>query len=174
MKSKKNVFIPLFCTFFFFLYFGCVSAISIPKQSIASLPEYEKKLLDCRIITGETQVTVDYVKQNDIADQITQIADILLNSEQANNGTNTFVLNISVRQRSFLHDIQQRNSIYIIASLKDKDGNVALNQTINIEGSDSILSSVNQYKYVKRILQNIKNIRKKAAAEKKRYEKTEK
>lgn len=173
MKNKGNA-KSLLCAIFIFLCFGCVSSISIPKQSIASLPEYEKKLLDCRIIPGATEVTVDYVKQNDIAEQITDIADILLNSEQTNNGTYTFMLDISVRQRSFLRDIQQRNSIYIIASLKDKDGNVVLNQTINIEGSDSVLSSVNQYKYVKRILQNIKNTQKKAAAEKKRYEKTKK
>ena len=174
MKNKGNAKSLLLCGIFILFCFGCVSPISIPNQSIASLPEYEKKLLDCRIIPGAAEVTVDYVKQNDIAEQITDIADILLNSEQTNNGTHTFILDISIRQRSFLRDIQQRNSIYIIASLKDEDGNIALNQTINIEGSDSVLSSVNQYKYVKRILQNIKNTQRKAAAEKKRYEKTKK
>lgn len=175
MHIRRRTAFYAFYAVFILLYSGCISITGIPKQSTAALEKYENVLLDCRIVPGFTQVSVDYVNQADAAEQIKRITDILLNAKQTNTGTHTLILDISVSQRSFLRDIQPRNSIYITAELKTEDGKTLVYQTINTEGKDSVISSVSQYKYAQKILQNIARIQKKAAAktaaEKKKYEK---
>jgi hypothetical protein len=103
--------------------------------------------------TGEIRVTVDHVQEDAIASQIRVMADIMLaRGAEGKRAANTHAqIDIHVEQRSFLHDVELLNAVYIDCLISDGEGRVLGREYEYRVGKGSILSSREQ----ERLFQNI-------------------
>ncbi|MDR1025624.1 MAG: hypothetical protein LBL56_07840 [Treponema sp.] len=109
--------------------------------------------------SGEIRVTVDHVREEAVASQIRVMADIILagggegkRAADTPARINTHAqIDIRVEQRSFLHDVELLNAIYIDCLISDEEGRVLGREYEYRVGKGSILSSREQ----ERLFQNI-------------------
>lgn len=107
-------------------------------------------------------VEIDYIKSDDIAKQMSQ----LLYSNFSNfNQTKAswpksmkkvpVTVEVKVTQRSFMKDINQYNSIFVVYNIFDEEGNIIMQNCINRESKDTIISCIEQNKISKIITDNV-------------------
>lgn len=159
---KKSVFI-LVCLMLVTL----TSCISIPQTALYQSADLFSHVQGGVTFSTKATVSIDSLEQKDISSQICQISDIYTKNIYQP-GANYLTLSINVTQRSYLQNIQSKNSLFIIADVTDDEGEVILTYSICYSGSDTILSSVTQQKIIEQITGEISSVFKKAQKE---YEK---
>jgi hypothetical protein len=156
-----------------FLFLSCVSEAGGGSwNSYSEMPAY----WDYR--TGEIKVTVDHVQEEGIASQIRVMADILLaggaeNKIEAGVQIDTCWIDIRVEQRSFLHDVELLNTIYIDCLIRDEGGRVVGKEYEYRVSKGSILSSEEQQRLFKKILGRVLTSRRDRYREIKRAQRKE-
>ena len=132
-----------------FLVFSCVTDNqSVSYNNYQDYPGYY--ILKIESVT----VTIDMVRDSSIAEQITMVADTYLQSRQIQDifAEKTLYLDIVITQRTFLDNLNQKNSIYISCLAHDQEGNIFARETEAVSGNRTIISSVEQNIIVRRIL----------------------
>jgi hypothetical protein len=107
--------------------------------------------------SGEVQVTVDHVPEEAIASQIRVITETLL-AAGAGDGIQAdslMLIDIRVEQRSFLHDVELLNAIYIDCLIRDEEGQVVGREYEYYVGKASILSAREQERLFRIVLERI-------------------
>ncbi|MDR2136339.1 MAG: hypothetical protein LBO76_06970 [Treponema sp.] len=104
---------------------------------------------------GEIRVTVDHVQEEGIASQIRVIAETLLAEKEAVQPDTSLLIDIRVEQRSFLHNVEFLNAIYIDCLIRDEAGNVFGREYEYRVGKASILSAREQERLFKIVLKRI-------------------
>lgn len=159
MKNRFYIFTMLFSLVF-------VSCGSVPflSNGYVVIPENPTSY---HIVSNSVEVIIDKVSDNDIANQILSICEStfpVLNAETENN----LNLDITVNQRSFFYDINQKNSIFVVYSLSDNYGNIKLQKDFYFVTKSSIISGKEQYKITDKIKNDIKNFLKKSSKNEKK------
>lgn len=153
---KKRVWLGLICLLF-------ASCASTQKQSNYYLPQETKTpfVYEVRSVT----VTVDYIDEKVIADQFYNLLITELSAQETQITGKEIVipvedvvyLDVTINQRAFIQDIQQKNSIYITFTGYDSDDNVVLRENAYFAGKENFISSVDQYNCGKKIITNLLN-----------------
>lgn len=139
-----------------FVFLGCSS---IPKETISFPAISEMDPFDYE--TGDVSVSIDYVNETVIADQVTTLMNTVFSKNIENkNEENIIYIDFNVVQRSFIQNINQKNTIYINVTGYDSDDNIVLRDNFYITGDQTFISSVVQYKCVNKIANNLLNFQK--------------
>ena len=130
------------------------------KGSWASYPAMPVRW-DYRI--GDIQVTVDRVREEAAAVQIGAIAETMLAAGDRGNskGRVPLTLDMRVEQRSFLHNVELLNAIYLDCLVRDAEGRVLGREYQYSVGKRSIISTKEQRRLVGRLLKGILRARRK-------------
>jgi hypothetical protein len=153
LKFWESVIVLLFPLGFLVLpALSCASGAG--NGSWTSFPE---KPVQWNYRIGNIQVTVDHVREEAIASQIRAIAETLL---AAGNGRRPedsipLTLDIRVEQRSFLHNVELFNTIYLDCLIRDGEGRALGREYRYSVGKRSIISSKEQQRIVDRALKGI-------------------
>lgn len=134
-----------------FLFIGCSS---IPKETISLHPvdELEPFIYE----PGDISVSIDYVKESVIAEQVTTLMSTVFSKNTENqNDENIIYIDFNVVQRSFIQNINQKNTIYINVIGYDSDNSIILRDNFYLTGDQTFISSVVQYKYVNKVIKNL-------------------
>lgn len=142
---KKVYFIVLVS----FLFISCSA---IPKR--AKYYELKDNLEPFIYEIRDVSVVIDYVEENDIADQFTNFLLTKLSYQQSVS-SDIIYIDVSVQQRSFIQDIQQKNSIYITFTGFDENNNIILRENSYYVGKSTFISSFDQYKCGNQIVSNL-------------------
>ena len=165
MKNKQISFVLLLCL----LFVNCKSVSSSNKYAKAKEKPVNYKIY-IRSVTAED----NYVENKDIENQVLQNLETMYFDSQkkvtAKNKNRSLpeevlFLDIEITQRSFIKGIETYNSIYLNAKLTDSSNQVVLQNCINKETKNTIVSSYEQNKLCKHIfketntfvLKNLKN-----------------
>ncbi|MDR3191867.1 MAG: hypothetical protein LBT87_02245 [Treponema sp.] len=129
---------------------------------------------ECR--PGRIQVTIDRVREEGIAEQVETIIQTWLDRKQ-NYDLKTdrpLFLDLTMEQRSFIRNAEFYNTIYISCVLRDEEGTVYARENEYITGRRNLVTSLEQYRIMKRIMGKLLRDQKKrhraAAAYRKRNE----
>lgn len=140
-----------------FLLMGCSS---IPKQaSFYVEPEsVEPFVYELR----DVQVSIDYVQETEIAEQFYNLLLTQMSIQDFSAGETDKVIyvDVNVNQRSFIQDIQQKNSIYITFTGYDEEDNIVLRENSYIVGKGTFISSVEQFNCGKKAAAKLLNFQK--------------
>jgi hypothetical protein len=142
----------------FLLLSSCVTGTR--SGSFADYPE-APFFGDYRI--NSVSVTVDHVKENSIAAQIFTICQTRLESKQryAIEKDKTLLVDITVEQRSFMHDVGLYNAIYVSCVIRDEEGRIYGNENDSVSGKRTMISVAEQDRIMGRILDRILRSQKK-------------
>lgn len=146
------------------LFAGCAST---SRQASYYIPEIVQKPFVYEV--RNVYVNIDYVEDAVIADQFNTllITELSAQETQITDKENVYPVNdviyltVEINQRSFIQDIQQKNSIYIIFTGYDKNGNILIRENSYFAGKENFISSVDQYKCSKKIIANLLSYQKK-------------
>lgn len=146
----KKVCIPLFLCI---IFCGCSS---IPKETISFTPISEMEPFDYK--TRNVNVSIDYVNETVIAEQVSILLDTkFANNSENKNGKNIVCIDFNVVQRSFIQNIEQKNTIYINVIGYDFNDNIVLRENFYLTGNQTFISSVVQYNCVNNITKKLLN-----------------
>jgi hypothetical protein len=107
---------------------------------------------DCR--PGEISVTIDRVREESIAAQVEAIIRTWLDKKQ-NYSMETdrpLFLDVTMEQRSFIHNVEFYNTIYIACTLRDEEGTVYARENEYMAGRRNLLITLEQYRIMKRVM----------------------
>jgi hypothetical protein len=107
---------------------------------------------DCR--PGKISVTVDRVREESIASQVETIVQTWLDRKQnyAVKTDRPLFLDLTMEQRSFMHNVEFYNTIYIGCALRDVEGKVYARENEFISGKRNLVITLEQYRIVNRIM----------------------
>jgi hypothetical protein len=147
---KRDLLFSLLCAFF--LFSSCVTGIR--KGSFANYPE-GSFFGDYRI--NSVSVTVDHVKEDSIASQLSMITQTYLDSKQFHgiDRGKTLLLDITVEQRSFIHDVEFYNAIYVSCVIRDEAGNIYGKENKYISGKRTVIAAVDIDRIMRSVLDRI-------------------
>lgn len=141
---------------FSFVFLGCSS---IPKETISFPAISEMDPFDYE--TGDVSVSIDYVNETVIADQVTTLMNTVFSKNTENkNEDNIIYIDFNVLQRSFIQNINRKNTIYINVTGYDSDDNIVLRDNFYLTGAQTFISSVVQYKCVNKVTKHLLNYQK--------------
>ena len=141
------------------------SCLSLPKES--SFEKFEKDDAVYEILVGSVSVTKEQLEEIAIEKQMQEILSTMLLQKNAGMEskdaieegseleTKTLYLDVEISQRSFLKSVDQINSIYVLYSLKDPNGELVLKKGLYKETKETVLSSTEQFRIAKRIVKNL-------------------
>jgi hypothetical protein len=113
---------------------------------------------------GDIRVTVDHVPEEGVASQIRVIAETLLAGGAREEEGAEALIDIRVEQRSFLHEVELLNTIYVDCLVRGEAGETFGREYEYTVGRGSILSAREQERLIrivlKRILKNGRRLRK--------------
>jgi hypothetical protein len=97
---------------------------------------------------------VDHVNETVLAEQIRIIAETYLDSRQVYDipAVDILLIDITIVQRTFMHDVDMFNSIYVSCVLRDKGGKIFGKENEYISGKRTIISSVEQNTVITRVV----------------------
>jgi hypothetical protein len=107
---------------------------------------------DCR--PGRISVTIDRVREENIAGQIETIIQTWLDKNQ-NYDLKTdraLFLDVTMEQRSFIRNADFYNTIYISCLLRDEEGKVYARENEYLRGRRDLVIAPEQYRIMKRIM----------------------
>jgi hypothetical protein len=118
---------------------------------------------ECR--PGKINVTIDRVREENIAGQVQTIIQTWLDRKQSYDlkTDRPLFLDVTMEQRSFIRNVEFYNTIYISCVLRDEDGRVYARENEYITGRRNLVISLEQYRIMKRIMGKF------LKAQKKRY-----
>lgn len=148
----KKIFLAGLITF---LLMGCAS---VPKK--ASYYVEPGDMTPFVYELRDVSVSIDYVEEVDIAQQFTNLLLTELSFQDADENASVVYLDVSVNQRSFIQDIQQKTSIYVTFTGYDEDENIVLRENSYMVGKSTFISSIDQYKCGKKIVPKLLNFQK--------------
>lgn len=149
---KKSFILLSMC----FIFLGCSS---IPKETMSLNSVNDMEPFDYE--TGEVSVSIDYVNESVIADQVTTLMNTVFSKNTVNqNDENIIYIDLNVVQRSFIQNINQKNTIYINVTGYDTNNNIVLRDNFYLTGDQTFISSVVQYKCVNKVTKNLLNYQK--------------
>ena len=158
------------------LLFGFLITLSscVTKSQRGSWNEYPPVPEFFRYRVDQVSVIVDHVREENIAQQISVIAETYLGSMQNydRKSDRTFVLDISVEQRSFMQNIEMYNSIYISCAARDEEGKVYAKENEYISSRSTIVAAAEQNTIITRILNRILSDQQKRYKDIQTYEKS--
>ncbi len=131
----------------------------MPKETISFPSVNEIEPFDYE--TGDVSVSIDYVNEAVIAEQVTTLMNTLFSKNMENkNDENMIYIDFNVVQRSFIQNIDQKNTIYINVIGYDSNDNIILRDNYYLTGDQSFISSIVQYKCVNKITKHLLNYQK--------------
>ena len=135
------------------------SCLSLPKES--SFEKFEKDAAVYEILVGSVSVTKEQLEEIAIEKQMHEILSTMLLQKNADTERDVetenkiLYLDVEISQRSFLKSVDQINSIYVLYSLKDPNGELVLKKGLYKETKETVLSSTEQFRIAKRIVKNL-------------------
>jgi hypothetical protein len=145
----RQQFYCFFLGVFALLAFSCMTANR--RSSFAGYPPLPF-FWDCR--PGRISVTIDRVREENIAGQVETIIQTWLDKKQ-NYDLKTdraLFLDVTMEQRSFIRNVDFYNTIYISCLLRDEDGTVYARENEYITGKRNLVITLEQYRIMKRIM----------------------
>ena len=136
-----------------------LSCLSLPKES--SFEKFEKDDAVYEILVGSVSVTKEQLEEIAIEKQMHEILSTMLLQKNADTESEVeaenkiLYLDVEISQRSFLKSVDQINSIYVLYSLKDQNGELVLKKGLYKETKETVLSSTEQFRIAKRIVKNL-------------------
>lgn len=144
---KKNILI-LFIAFMF------ISCTSFPKSTSNYYFSSDDKTYLYEV--KNINVSIDYVNDKIVAKQIKDNVESLLYANQRFiNDATTINIDIDVNQRSFIKNIEQKNSIYISFVGYTDEGFIILRENVYITGNKNLISTVDQYNSITPIVKRM-------------------
>ncbi|MBQ0003808.1 MAG: hypothetical protein KBT21_09765 [Treponema sp.] len=140
------------------LIFSC----TITKQTAFTQPSVSdvNYLIDTESL--DISAEVDYIKSDDIAKQMSQV--LYSSFSTFNKEKNTWpdsypktsvTVEVKITQRSYMRGVDQYNSIFVCYNLYDENKNILMQNCINRESKDTVISCIEQNKLAKIITENI-------------------
>jgi hypothetical protein len=107
---------------------------------------------DCR--PGRISVTIDRVREESIAGQVETIIQTWLDRKQNYDmeTDKSLFLDVTMEQRSFIHNAEFYNTIYIVCILRDEEGTVYARENEYMTGRRNLLIASEQYRIMKRVM----------------------
>jgi hypothetical protein len=159
-----------------FLLIGLLVAASscVTKRRNSSWNEYPPIPFFYQYQVGSVVVIVDHVREVNIAQQLCTIAETCLESQQkyALQSDKTFILDITVEQRSFMQNVEMYNSIFVSCFVHDEEGNIYARENEYITGKKTFIDAAEQNTIMTRILNRILSSQQKRYNDIQKYEKT--
>lgn len=128
-----------FIVFVLFLMISACATTKIVKKTKLEMP----------IAVRNVSAQVDFTIQEDVANQIKDIVSIMTETAMEKK---KFILDITVRQRSFLQDVTNKNSIYTSCELLDPNGKTLSRFSFIDMGTGTILNAEKQNRIAKKIV----------------------
>lgn len=104
------------------------------------------------VATNSVEVSLDKVLDYDIANQILSICASYF---PGLDNENVLKLDISVTQRSFFYDVNQKNSIFVNYTLTDSSDKIVMQKDFSYETKSTVVSGKEQYKIANKIKKNV-------------------
>lgn len=139
-------------SFILFISMLFCSCISFPRSSSFYVESKELVPFDYNI--RDVSVSIDYVNEEIIADQVRNLIETTLIPSQIDSES-IINLDINIIQRSFIQNIEQKNSIYINFVGYDENEDIVVRENYYVSGNQTFVSSVDQYDCIKRILNKL-------------------
>ena len=136
-----------------------LSCLSLPKES--SFEKFGKDDAIYEILVGSVSVTKEQLEEIAIEKQMHEILSTMLLQKNADTESEVeaenkiLYLDVEISQRSFLKSVDQINSIYVLYSLKDQNGELFMKKGLYKETKETVLSSTEQFRIAKRIVKNL-------------------
>ena len=129
----------------------------VTKRQNNSWHEYPSAPFFFNLKMGSVSVIIDHVREENIAQQVYSIAETFIESRQKNYNRidKTLLLNISVEQRSFMHNVDMYNSIFISVNALDEEGNIYTRKNEFISGKKTFIAASEQNIIITRILRRV-------------------
>ncbi len=152
MKNKQISFLLLLCL----LFINCKSVSSFNNFT----KEKGEKPVNYKIFVRTVSIEDNYVDNKDIENQVLQNLEtmyfdsqkkILSKNKNSRIAEEILFLDIVITQRTFIKGIETYNSIYVNAKLFDSANTVVLQNCLNKETKNTIVSSYEQNKLCKYI-----------------------
>lgn len=100
------------------------------------------------VTVSNIDVSVDYVNDITIASQIKTLIETQLAQQESEEYERKLFLDISIVQRGFIQNVEQKNSIFVLFTIKDETGNALFRLNKYMSGSATIISATDQYFYL--------------------------
>jgi hypothetical protein len=123
---------------------------------------------------NEVKVTVDHVKEDSIASQLSMVCQTYLESRQRSypeKNDTPLLVDITVEQRSFMHDVDLYNAVYVSCVVQDEAGNIYGKENEYISGKRTVIAAAEQDRIMRRILDRILKSRKRQYRAARAYQK---
>jgi len=136
-----------------FLFSGC---LSLPLES--SFENFPDDKDSYRIEIESVHVFKEELEEVSIEKQMEEILSTMLLAKESRSERledKVLHLDLEISEKSFLKNIDQVNSICVLYSLKDSQGNLVLKKGIFKESKETLLSSREQYRIAKRIVRSL-------------------
>ena len=144
----KKIILILFIAFMF------ISCTSFPKSTSNYYFSSDDKTYLYEV--KNINVSIDYVNDKFVAKQIKDNVESLLYANQRFiNDATTINIDIDVNQRSFIKNIEQKNSIYISFVGYTDEGFIILRENVYITGNKNLISTVDQYNSITPIVKRM-------------------
>jgi hypothetical protein len=134
---------------FVLLNFSCITTTQ--RSSFAGYPEFP---FFWDYSPGRINVTIDRIREESIASQLGIIVQTLLDGNQSYDikRDRGLFLDISMEQRSFMHDVELYNTIFVTCVVRDEGGLIYARENEYIAGKRSLVAASEQNRIMKRIL----------------------
>lgn len=135
------------------LFSGC---LSLPLES--SFENFPDDKDSYRIEIESVHVFKEELEEVSIEKQMEEILSTMLLAKESRRERledKVLHLDLEISEKSFLKNIDQVNSICVLYSLKDSQGNLVLKKGIFKESKETLLSSREQYRIAKRIARSL-------------------
>jgi hypothetical protein len=117
------------------------------------------------------ELRVDHVKEDRLAAQLFIIAETWLQSKQGDYpaGDLTLLLDITVEQRSFMHDVELYNAVYVSCVIRDDEGIIYGRENEYISGKRTVIAAAEQHAIITRLLNRILDNQRKRYGDMQKY-----
>jgi hypothetical protein len=142
---KRSLLFSLLCVF------SLLSVSCVTGTRRSSFRDYPAAPFFGTYRINSVTVTVDHVKEDRIAAQLAAICQTWLESKQRRNpfpprrnpekGQTDLLVDITVEQRSFMHDVELYNAIYVSCLLRDEAGNIYGSENEYITGKRTVIAA---------------------------------
>jgi len=164
--------------------FSLLSCISLPssvplpsflpiRQQYSSWQEYPPIPFFWQYEVNNISVVIDHVREDNIAKQLSVIAETHLDSRQnfTRESGKVLFLDFTVEQRSFMRNVRMYNTLFVSCIARDENGIIYARENEYITGKQTFISATEQNAVITRILNRLLKTQQVRYREIQRYEK---
>jgi len=159
--------------YFFLIGFLITASACVTKRQHSSWQDYPPVPFSFQYKIDKVSVIIDHVREENIAQQLSVIAETYLEAQQnyGRESDKILFLSITVEQRSFMQNVEMYNSIYVSCIIHDEEGTVYGRENEYISDKKTFIAAAEQNTIITRILNRILSNQQKRYKDIQEYEK---